>query len=164
MVKFYIPRRYNNDHGLSSPDHGLSSPARAPCPPFYYYKKARCMRRMYRRLKLQFPKAMCFHMVSNGGNCAAKSNLLRMYPNVPECTSNVPPNVPTGSAPSRNPIFRSVSRSGPVLQSDPRFASRKLWRKAFLQSYKAADWSGAHASCICAGHRMTGAQLTITSW
>ena len=86
MVKFYIPCRYNNDHGLSSPDHGLSSPARAACPPFYYYKKARCMRRMYRRLKLQLPKPCVFIWFPTGETVLQNricSECTRMYPNVP---------------------------------------------------------------------------------
>ena len=35
-------------------------------------------------------------MTANRDRRAANSNVPRMYPNVPECTSNVPPNVPNG--------------------------------------------------------------------
>ena len=95
MVTFYNPRRHR--HG-----HGVPAPARAPCPPFYYYKKVRCMRRMCRCIGQPLPEVLCFITLSESGRRALNSNVPRMCPNVPECATNVPPNVPTGAVPSQN--------------------------------------------------------------
>ena len=86
VVKFYNPRRYSRGHRRPSL-------ARAPWPPFYYYKKVRCMRRMCGRTGLPLLEDLCFHTLSKSGCRAFNSNVLRMCPNVPECATNVRPNV-----------------------------------------------------------------------
>ena len=97
-VKFYNPRRYSRDHRLPSL-------ARDPWPPFYYYKKVRCMRRMCRRTGLPLLEDLFFHTFSKSGCRALNSNVPRMCPNVPECATNVPPNVLTQTCSPQNHTF-----------------------------------------------------------
>ena len=115
VVKLYNPRRYSRGHRLPSL-------ARAPWSPFYYYKKVKCMRRMCGRTGLPLLEDLCFHTLSKSGCRAFNSNVLRMCPNVPECATNVRPNVQTqarsfqnfifSQRPQRQPPVNTVSKSG----------------------------------------------------
>ena len=99
-VKFYNPRRYSRDHRLPSL-------ARAPWPPFYYYKKVRCMRRMCGRTGLSLLQDLVFTRSPKSGCRALGWNVPRMCANVPECVTNVRPNVQTQAGSSQNHIFHS---------------------------------------------------------
>ena len=65
--------------------------------------------------KAELPKTLCFHMGANRDRRAANSNVPRMYPNVPECTSNVPPNVPNGFGLLKNIVFSYGRQPRPAL-------------------------------------------------